>query len=254
MAFFTSLKYAGVITAGIMALTLGTPAQAGEITIDFTAASPIGSGITYDLAFTLNTTDYINAHHNQAAPTIANPNAVVNYGAYTINSITGTLTKILVANNSVLATGTLSSLQPAGTVIGANNASDNLLYPLLASGGSLTLDADGNAQTDTGPATSVNAFAFDDQGFAFLIGTQLVQLTADLANTGLYVLTTPTVTVLLRRGNTNFMFDSFSNVREVPAPAPLALLGIGLLGLGVIRRRRSTNSESAGQPAKAACA
>lgn len=254
MAFFSSLKYAGVITAGIMALTLGTPAQAGEITIDFTAASPIGSGITYDLAFTLNTTDYINAHHNQAAPTIGNPNAEINYGAYTINSISGSLTKILVANNSVLATGILGSLQPAGTAVGANNPSDNLMYPLLADGGGLILDGDGNAQTDTGPALDVNAFAFDDQGFAFLIDGQLVQLTADLANTGLYVLTTPTVTVLLRQGNTNFIFGAFSNVREVPAPTPLALLGIGLLGLGIARRRRSTNSESTGVTEKSACA
>lgn len=251
MAFLTSLKYAGIVTAGIIALTLGTPAQAGEITIDFTAASPIGSGITYDLAFTLNTTDYINAHHNQAAPTISDPNAVINYGAYTINSITGSLTKILVADNSVLATGVLGSLQPVGTAVGANNPSDNLMYPLLADGGGLILDGDGNAQTDTGPALDVNAFAFDDQGFAFLIDGQLVQLTADLANTGLYVLTTPTATVLLRRGNTNFIFESFSNVREVPAPAPLALLGIGLLGLGVIRRRRG---ESISQTETSACA
>ncbi|MBF0324533.1 PEP-CTERM sorting domain-containing protein [Magnetospirillum moscoviense] len=242
MAFINSLKYAGVISVGILAIALGTPAQAGEITIDFTAASPIGSGITYDLTFTLNTADYINAHHNQAAPTIANPSAVINYGAYTINSITGSLTKILVADNSVLASGTLSTLQPVGTVVGANNPTDNLMYPLLASGSSLILDGDGNAQTDTGPAMDVNAFAFDDQGFAFLIGSQLVQLTADLANTGLYVLTTPTVTVLLRQGSTNFQFESFSNVRQVPAPAPLALLGVGLLGLGMIRRRKNADT------------
>ena len=87
-------------------------------------------------------------------------------------------------------------------------------------------------------ATNVNAFAFDDQGFAFLIDGQKVQLTADLANTGLYVLTTPTATVLLKKGNTNVMFQSFSNVTEVPAPAPLALLGVGLVGIGMIRRRR----------------
>ena len=240
MSIISSIKYAGFVTAGILALSLGTPvAQAGEITIDFTAASPIGSGITYDLAFTLNTTDYINAHKNQAAPTIVDPNATISYGAYTINGISGSLTKILVANNSVLSTGTLGSLQAAGTAVGADNPSDNLMYPLLAVGNSLVLDVNGNAQTDTGPAASVNAFAFDDQGFAFLIDGQTVQLSADLANTGLYVLTTPTTTVLLRKGNTNVMFQSFSNVTEVPAPAPLALLGVGLVGIGMVRRRRA---------------
>jgi len=242
MALFTSLKYAGVITAGIMALALAAPAaQAGEITIDFTAASPIGSGITYDLAFTLNTTDYINAHSNQPAPTIADPLAMSSYGAYTISGISGTLTKYLVANHSVISTSTLGSLQSAGTAVGADNPTDNLMFPLLATLSALILDINGNPQTDTGPATAVNAFAFDDQGFAFKAGGQLVQLTADLANTGLYILTTPTTTVLLKKGNTNFIFDSFSNVTEVPAPAPLALLGVGLVGIGLVRRRRSAD-------------
>jgi hypothetical protein len=253
MTFIRSLKYAGIITVGILASALGSPAQAGEITIDFSAVSPIGSGITYDLAFTLTTTDYVNAHHDQAAPTVSDPNAVISYGAYTITSITGTLTKILVADNSVLATGTLDSLQPVGTVIGANNPTDNLMYPLLATDTALILDGDGNSQTDNGPAMDVNAFAFDDQGFAFLIDGQLVQLTADLANTGLYVLTTPTFTVLLRQGSTNFQFQAFSNVTQVPAPAPLALLGMGLLGLGMIRRRKGAQAVSA-TPQEAAAA
>ncbi len=240
MARFTSSKYAAVITVGILALAFSAPAaKAGEITIDFSAASPIGSGITYDLAFTLTTTDYINAHSNQSAPTIANPNATLSYGAYTIEGITGTLTKILVANNSVLSTGLIGSLQAAGTATGANNPTDNLLYPLLATSTALILDADGNPQTDTGAATDVNAIAFDDQGFAFMIGTQLVQLTADLANTGLYILTTPTGTVELKQGSTNFIFTGFSAVTEVPAPAPLALLGVGLAGIGLIRRRKA---------------
>jgi len=237
---YTSPKIAGVITAGMMALALSTQtAQAGDITIDFTAASPIGSGITYDLAFTLTTTDYINAHSNQSAPTISDPGATMSYGAYTIEGITGSLTKILVANHSVISTAALTNLKAPGTVIGANNPSDNLLYPLLATASSLILDANGNPQTDTGPAIDVNAFAFDDQGFAFNAGAQLVQLTADLANTGLYVLTTPTGTVLLRQGSTNFVFENFANVTEVPAPAALALLGVGLLGIGMARRRHN---------------
>jgi len=240
MSIFTSSKIAGAVTAGMMDLALSAPvAQAGDITIDFTAASPIGSGITYDLDFTLTTTDFINAHSNQAAPTIANPSATESYGAYTIEGITGTLTKYLVANHSVISSGSLGNLQSAGTVVGANNPSDNLLYPLLATPTALILDANGNPQTDTGPVASVNALAFDDQGFAFKIGTQLVQLTADLANTGLYVLTTPTGTVLLKMGSTNLEFTNFSNVTEVPAPAPLALLGVGLLGIGLLRRRNA---------------
>ena len=61
-----------------MALSAAT-AQAGEINIDFVAVSP-GSTFTYDLNFTLNTTDYINAHVNQAAPTGTDPNAMQSYG------------------------------------------------------------------------------------------------------------------------------------------------------------------------------
>jgi hypothetical protein len=248
MSFLNTIKYTGIITAGLIAFALTAPtAEAGDITIDFTAASPIGSGITYDLGFTLTTTDYINAHSNQPAPTIADPSATESYGAYTISGITGTLTKLLVANNSVIATGTLGNLAPAGTVIGANNPSDNLLFPLLATSSALILDANGNAQTDTGPASAVNAFAFDDQGFAFTIGGQAVQLTADLANTGLYVLTTPTATLLLRMGSTNLIFSGFSNVTEVPAPTPLSLLGVGLVGIG-LARRRSLNKQTDGIP------
>jgi len=240
MKYLTSLKYAGLISTSILALGLCSPgAQAGEINIEFNAASPIGSSITYALDFTLTTTDYINAHSSQSAPTILDPTAMINYGAYTIEGVTGSLTKILVANNTVLSSGTLSTLQGSGTVVGSNNPSDNLLFPLLATPTALILDANGNPQTDTSPATAVNAFAFDNQGFAFYIGSQLVQLTADLANTGLYVLTTPTGTVLLKMGETNVVFQSFSNVSEVPAPTPLALLGVGLVGIGLIRRSQN---------------
>jgi hypothetical protein len=147
----------------------------------------------------------------------------------------------------------IDNLQPVGSAVGSNYDTNNDLFPVLVD--PVTHYITG---TDAGPATLVDFFAFDASGFAFdLVGsnTVLAQLTADVSNYGLYILSPASYLdaaggsiVLLgsnptplhpagQAGPTNFVFSGVT-ITEVPAPTPLALLGIGLLGIALLRRRQ----------------
>ncbi|CAK0756968.1 exported hypothetical protein [Azospirillaceae bacterium] len=261
MTSFFSKVFSAAIVAGFFAASpaVAPVANAGEITAHFSASTPIGNGTSNLLLdFTLNATDYITHYVNEDTGDIYNSymSGANIFGAYTVQGITGTLSRIY-TNGSPTLTANITGLQPIGTQVGAaGDTSNNSLFPLL-------LDISGNAiGTDTGRATNVEAFAFDSAGIAFrLTGSNsiLAQLAADANNSGLYLLfpssyldgasssiallgTNPTTR--LPHGSAGnpagFVFTGFDSVTEVPAPAPLALLGVGFLGIGVLRRRRQT--------------
>lgn len=251
---FSVAVAAGMFAAAAATVTGTTAAQAGEILATFDATSPLGNTGSYlDLNFTLTTTDYIAT--TESEPVGTNPDGsdiMQNFGAYQIEGISGTLTKKSLATNAVLLSANIDKLQPVGTAVGSNYVTNNDLFPVLVD--PVTHFITG---TDSGPASKVNFFAFDASGFAFdLAGsnTVLAQLTADVSNYGLYILSpasyldaTGKSIALLgsnptaghakgQAGPTNFVFSGVT-ITEVPAPAPLALLGIGLLGIALLRRR-----------------
>ena len=258
MVALSAKKFSVAVAASMFAAAIAAStgaAQAGEILATFDATSPLGNTGSYlDLNFTLTTTDYI--ADTVSEPVGTNPDGsdiMQNFGAYRIEAISGTLTKKSSLTNAVLLSATLTNLQPVGSSVGTNYVTNNDLFPVLVD--PVTHFITGS---DTGPATLVDFFAFDASGFAFdLTGSNTVvaQLTADVSNYSLYVLSpasyldgTGGSIVLLganpttghpsgQAGPTNFVFNG-ATVTEVPAPAPLALLGIGLLGIGFLRRRQ----------------
>lgn len=260
MSAFSNKMLSTAFAASLFGAALAaTPADAlaGEIMATFEAVSPLGNTGSYlDLSFTLRTTDYIVDMVSEPVGTNPDGSAVMqDFGAYRILGITGTLTKKDSTTNAILLSATLANLKPIGTSVGTNYETNNNLFPV-------TVDPVTNFITgsDYGPATLVDFFAFDASGFAFdLLGsnTVLAQLTADVSNYSLYILSpasyldgvggsiallgsNPTSGHPLgQAGPTNFVFSGVT-VTEVPAPAPLALLGLGLLGIGYLRRNQST--------------
>lgn len=260
MSAFSNTKIAAAVAASLLATTVGAlplSAEAGEILATFGAQSPLGNGGSYlDLNFTLRTTDYIADTVSEPVGTNPDGSSIMqNFGAYRILGITGTLSKKDSVTNAVLLSASIANLKPIGTAVGSNYDTNNNLFPVLVD--PVTHFITGS---DYGPASLVNFFAFDASGFAFdLIGSNsvLAQLTADVSNYSLYILSPASYLdaaggsiVLLgsnptpghpagQAGPTNFVFSGVT-ITEVPAPAPLALLGVGLLGIGVLRRRQQS--------------
>lgn len=258
MGALSTKKFSTAVAAAVLAaaVTTATGAQAGVIQATFDATSPLGNTGSYlDINFTLTTTDYIADTVSEPVGTNPDGSSIMqNFGAYRILGIAGTLTKKNAITNAVLLSATLANLKPVGTAVGTNYDTNNDLFPVLVD--PITHFITGS---DTGPASLVDFFAFDASGFAFdLVGsnTVLAQLTADVSNYSLYILSpasyldgTGGSIVLLgsnpsaahpagQAGPTNFVFSGVT-ITEVPAPAPLALLGIGLLGIGLLRRRQA---------------
>ncbi len=199
MAFFSSFKFAGAIAAGAVALGLSIAAPAQASSITFKFDYTGGSNLNVT-----SLSSFITVSDNAALSTAA-------YTAYTIDYIVGTRS----TTGTTTKTKTITGL--ATTSPDTNFVFDNILF----------------VNNTTGLA------ALDDQGIAFF--------TSDGNEFNVYYSDGTFST-----GGFTFPYDGYIEsvstgndagvrltITQVPAPTALALLGMSLVGMGLVRRRRN---------------
>ena len=218
MASRKSLKLTGAVAAGLLALGLSTPAQASTVQFDWVFQTAGVTGGNYgvgNVILTLNTTP-----------------------------ISGTVTGYDFGYNVVSAAGSITWKTAGGTAVGTTTVSSLIDAALVGNPGDNVIDFNH-------PIGTPGQFAYDDFGISLHTTTPGLDLGAYSTRTS-YIL----IGMTSADGYTTGNGDDYTTVdlpyagvfateginfqsltEEVPAPLPLALLGVGLAGIGVFGRR-----------------
>jgi hypothetical protein len=212
MAFINSLKLSGAIAAGVLALGLSAPAQASSVTFElqYTTVSSLFTS-TVDAFLTADNLGLVNNGSTKEAI------------EYSIDSISGTRTVASNGTGIVTKLYTISGLYDpaAGTpdILGGDYSDNIYVY------------------TANALASLVGQAALDIHGVAFSAtdGTvfKIYNDVAGLLYNGQFYYYAETNSV----SGSDAALLNFT-ITEVPGPTALALLGVSLVGIGVVRRRK----------------
>lgn len=170
-------------------------------------ATPISGWVTFDVVYTTTTRSGVSATVNMLLTgtyDAADSNAT--YDAYQISSLTGTRTTT--TKTGTTHTYSLGTLSDPATDI--NYYLDNLIYFDSATKGA----------------------AVDNLGIGYWVSTSDFNLAYDTGSS------TYLETVTSDTGDVNEA-EAVVKISYVPAPTALALLGASLIGMGLMRRRKS---------------
>ena len=212
------------VAVALLALGLGASAEAASITIGLQQAGVNGGAITTVAGPVVGTTGV-----NSLA-----------YGTFTANNVDGTtnpvlpLPQLINSNSLNVSSTTAGTLQVYVTTsglttpVGALSLQSSFTTNLLTAGWTVTEQTFLDTANDifTGALLATNVFN--------AIGTN-VQVNAINAGAGPYSITTKYTIVATGQGSAN----STINVSSVPEPTSIVLLGMGLLGVVGLARKKS---------------